>query len=378
MATFYLARERHRRRSDSAPPSHSAPSEEEAIQRFAISARTSIADDLETVTYRETRHRKKVQSLLEDCSKECSATHHRVGWRKNMFRRSRLVRRFTDTNIDYDQQLMYLDFHLAGPDRIQFLPEDNAEEAVACLTRAKTAIVSAGWQMQRTAYLWDRRRVPSTEQEAEGNAQTNPVQIERSKAHQELNKDALFWKEVRPQFDVLLETLREEVLRIRYVVYCLDSVKKQEVEYFRGDFSRGEKFRRLLLCDFTPTIGSGGPLDEMSGALQVDGVHKKQGTFIARLKVRLEEIKANDLSAAEAPASAWIRYKVIKQHGKRRSPEESIAAWAAFRRDLQGMSTSFNSGIALLRVKVETKIILAEHQLRQLADGNGANGNWRP
>ncbi|KAI4863941.1 hypothetical protein F4820DRAFT_425236 [Hypoxylon rubiginosum] len=374
MAIFYDSYRRHRCRSDSAPPSPSAPTEREAIQRFVIDTRTSIADDLETVTYRETRHRKDVLSLVEDCSKECSATLHKVGWRKNMFRANQLVRRLTDTNIEYDQQLMYLDFHLAGPDRIHFLPGDDAEEAAASLYRAKTAIADAGWQMQRTAYLWNRRGSPPAE-EKEGDAQTKPEPAVRSNRYQDLKNDALFWKEVRPQFDVLLEALREEVSRIRYVVYCLDCVKKQEVGYFQEGFSREEKFKRLLLCDFTPTIRSERRPVEMSGAIQADGAAHKKLTFVECLKVKFEKIKAHDRMAAEAPAGTWIRYKIIKHGDKRRSPEESIAAWAAFRQDLDSKSRPFNSGTALLRNKVETKIILAEHQLQQLADGNGANGD---
>ncbi|XXH04492.1 hypothetical protein Hte_010908 [Hypoxylon texense] len=381
MATFYPSHRRHHCRSDSAPPTPSAPSEREAIQRFAIDARKSIADDLETVTYRETRHRRHVLSLVEDCSKECSAAHPKVGWRKNMFRANTLVRRFTDANIGYDQQLMYLDFHLAGPDRIHFLPEDDAEEAAASLYRAKTAIAGADWKMQRAAYLWNRRGSPPAaeckkkKKEGGGDAQTKPEVIMRPNRYVELKKDALFWDEVRPQFDVLLDALREEVSRIRYVVYCLDHVKKQEVGYFQEGFSRGEKFKRLLLCEFTPTLRSERPVVKMSGALQADGtVHNKRG-FIDCLKAKLEDIRAKDPMAAEAPAGTWIRYKVIKRGDKHRSPEESITAWAAFRQDLESTSKPFNSGTALLRNKVETKIILAEHQLRKLADGNGANGD---
>ncbi|KAI1763046.1 hypothetical protein GGR53DRAFT_467682 [Hypoxylon sp. FL1150] len=383
MSVFHHARRRRRCRSSSAPPSHSARSEGEAIPRFVIEPIIPKTDDLETMTYKEARHRRDVLSLVDDCSGECTATHHKVGWRKYTFRRHQVVRRFTDANIEYDQQLMYLDFHLDGPEKIHFLREDDAEEAEASLRRAKTAVADAGLHMRRAAYLWERRG--SLQTDMERFAKTRPEHAGTSR-FLESRGDALFWEQVRPRFDKLLKTVQEEVLRIRYVVYCLDSAKKQEVGYYQSDFSRGWIFKRLMLCDFTSQIQNGPPerLHEMSGALQ--GVEVRTNlTFLSNLKVKFEKIQANDITAAEAPAGTWIRYKFIKHCNKRRKPEDSIAAWAAFRRDLDSTSKPLNSGTALLKNKVETKIILAERQLRQLMmgegdekDASGANGGSMP
>ncbi|KAI6085542.1 hypothetical protein F4821DRAFT_279213 [Hypoxylon rubiginosum] len=387
MSVFYHAHRRHRCRSSSAPPSHSARSEGEATPAFVIEPRATKAEDLETATYKEARHRRDVLSLVDDCSRECMAAHHKVRWRKNMFRRNQLVRRLTDTNIEYDQELMYLDFHLDGPDKIHFLQEDDAEEAAASLRRAKTAIADAGLHMQRTAHLWDRRG--SLQADMEKFAMTKPEHLNTARylsasRYLESRGDTLFWDQVKPQFEVLQKTIREEVLRIRYVVYCLDSVKKQEVGYFQGDFSRGGTLKRLLLCDFTSEVQKRPPepLNQMSGALQGAEAHGHL-TLINNLKIRFENARTNDLMAAEAPTGTWIRYKFIKHCDRLRRPEESIAAWEAFRRDLDSTSKPFNSGTALLKNKVETKIILLQRLIgggdeEDAMDANGANGDSTP
>ncbi|KAI0180620.1 hypothetical protein GGR52DRAFT_588206 [Hypoxylon sp. FL1284] len=399
MATFYLNPRRHRYRSTSAPP---APSAVEATQRLSTATAAGETEDVETATYREARQRSAVLSLAAACSDECSATHHRVRWRRSTFRRSELARRLADAEIDLDQQLLYLRFRLAGPDPVRFLPDDDARGAAACLRRAQAEAISpAAALMQRTGYLWDRRGGggESTETVAttattmttttattaitreKPRALTTAEQEERARRHAQLRADdALFWAQARPQFDALLETLRQEVLRMRYVVYCLDNVKKQEARYFQvggSSSSPTDTIQRLLLCDLASAIPRQQPAPprvEMSGALPgPSGVRDEgPGTLVDRLRTRFGGSKTDDEPvAAEAPAGIWLRYKMVKRGDKNRSPEQSRAAWEAFRRELESMARPFNSGTALLRNKVNTKIILADHQMRELAGAGG-------
>ncbi|OTA60061.1 hypothetical protein K449DRAFT_384826 [Hypoxylon sp. EC38] len=349
---------RHHYRSKSAAPAP-VPSEPKHCWHGTVTQSIGRPNDLESITYREAQQRRNAKALRDEWSVSSDnvakgALHYKP------FRDNPYLRGFLDAARSYDQELLYLQFHLGGPNKIHFLPREDTEKAIASLHRARSTLSSAGWRVKRCVDLLNvHASCKATgdvvwSEALERAVDTGKLELE-IKYHN-------FWMMTRPRFKPLLEELWIEIPRMRRIIRQLDR-------------NRDPLFMRQVkedACSAVPrasnrqgglgltTTTSGSRLNEMSSVLRSSKT-KKSPTCVNNLGTKLE--------VSSAAAASQIRYGAIRAREKFRGPdkpEASKATWAAFRENLDNQTGPPSSGRIILRHKVETRLLLAERRIERL------------
>ncbi|KAI1378461.1 hypothetical protein F4677DRAFT_413350 [Hypoxylon crocopeplum] len=373
---------RHHHRSSSLPPSWAALQEHDG----GVNATKRIrANSLETTTYEESKQREGIKVLMEECSTQLTTIAKRAMHFKAV-RENPVLRGYLDTARDYAHQLQDLHFHLSGPDKIDFLPQEGREQAIASLRRAKVTLASACWRVRRYIELCAISILrPATRVYVWDNVLRKEVDVNKQAAERNVHE---FWKKEKPKFGPLLHELKEEILRMKSVVQHLDRSKNPPfIAQLEEEALRGRP------CIIPPFLRSIDPADrrpdEMSGALPVDKGHKTQASvnktqavvnkaqdFIDKLKIGLfERLVINSGMDFEPDFADRIRYRVLETKDKwlwAKKPDVAIAAWAAFREDLDKKPGPPSTGTILLTHKVDTQRLLAERKRQQPEDQVGA------
>ncbi|KAI0844845.1 hypothetical protein F5Y00DRAFT_273519 [Daldinia vernicosa] len=355
-------------RSSSAPPFSSRGEEEH--ERVAITITTR---DLETTIFDEHRRRKELLAL-RDAFSDFSSNFSKRALHFQSVRQNPTLRGFFDTTRDFDQELLDLKFQLAGPNRIYFLPEEDAENAIRCIRRTTAVLLSARWQIWRYVEL----SAVHAGREA-GDPLVWSASLKKyvcpGKITAELECQMCFDK-ARPWLERLLGELRREVPRMRWIVGQLEG--RREPSFIRdlkeaGPHSKAPKTSALLPFLSFGTR-SGNHQYEMSGGLSTDKA-RMTPTWINNMMVRLEGRIVND--PAEVDFSAIlvrIRYRELKAREKLQGGENLEAmrdAWVAFRDDLDKRTGAPSTDLILLRHKVITEMILSERRLQQAREQEG-------
>ncbi|KAI1410621.1 hypothetical protein F5Y13DRAFT_202090 [Hypoxylon sp. FL1857] len=359
---------RHHRRSNSSAPSLVAS--EGKHGRATDTQMTRGANDLETITYLEARQRKEVLALKDEWSTWSDNIGKRALHYKPIRDDSKLCG-FLDAAQGYDQELLYLDFHLRGPNRIYFLPAEDTERAIASLRRASSTLLSAGWQIRRCIDLLDIHNSVK----AAGRSVWSEVlkrTVDAGKLDAEIQYQD-FRQATRPRFKLLLEELGKETPRMRWIVHHLDRnrallfIQRLKENASHTNVSTSSTQQEGLSLD----TGSGGHPKEMSGCLWGDTVQKSP-TCVDSLGLKFDE-----LGIDSATAASQVRYQALKACEKLRCPgrpETSRAAWAAFCRGLDNQARPPSSAMILLRHKAFTRILLAERQLLEQSEAQSGSG----
>ncbi|KAI0840354.1 hypothetical protein F5Y06DRAFT_285736 [Hypoxylon sp. FL0890] len=350
---------RHHSRSRSAV---SCPVPSDAKQRHAAVTRTARgANDLETITYQEARRRKEVLALKREWSTWSDSIAKRALHYKPIRDDSKL-RGFLDAVRDYDQELLYLEFHLDGPNKIDFLSEQDTERAMASLRRAEYMLASAGWQVRRCLDLLNvYANCKATGDLVWSNVLKKTVDTGKLEVHVQYHD---FLVEARHRLKPLLEELKKESSRMRWLVHHLDRNRiPLFIRQLKGDASRGNVSEMSTQeGELSPDIQVGSHPSEMTGCFPGEKVQKSP-TCADTLGLKFDA-----LETSSAAAASQVRYQVLKARENLRcmnKPEASKATWAAFREDLNAQPGSPSSERILLRHKAETRVLLAERRIQQ-------------
>ncbi|KAI1654609.1 hypothetical protein F4813DRAFT_392608 [Daldinia decipiens] len=355
-------------RSSSAPPCSSRGEEEH--ERVISTPRTR---DLETTIFDEERRRKELLILRDEFSDLSDSFSKRALHFQNI-RQNPTLRGFFDTARDFDQELLDLKFQLAGPNQLYFLPEEHAENAIRCIRRTTTVLLSARWQIWRCVELSAVHTGHETGEPLVWSA-TVKKYVYPGKIAAELEYQRC-WDKARPWLERLLGELRREVPRMRWIVGQLEG--SREPSFIRhlkeaSPHSKVSKTSVLLPC-LSSGARSGDHQYEMSGGLSIDKA-RKTPTWINNMKVRLEGRVINDPTEVDFSAiPVRIRYRELKARKKLQGGENLEAmrdAWVAFRDDLDKRAGAPSTDIILLRHKVVTEVILSERRLQQARERDG-------
>ncbi|KAI0138720.1 hypothetical protein F4776DRAFT_619623 [Hypoxylon sp. NC0597] len=345
---------RHHYRSKSAAP---ASVSSDLKHRHVTITQSIGANDLETITFREAQQRQNVKALRDEWSASSDnvakgALHYKP------IRDNPDLRGFLDAARSYDQELLYLQFHLEGPNKIHFLPGEAAERASASLRRARSTLSSGGWRVKRCVDLLDVHANCKATGEVVWSALLERA-VDTGKLELEM-KYHNFWTTTRPRFQPLLEELRKETPRMRWIVRQLD---RNRDPLFMRQSKRGPcsavSRTSTHQGELGPITTSGSHLNEMSGLLLGHGIHKSL-TCVGNLGIEFE--------VSSTAAASQIRYQALRALEKFRGadkPEASKATWAAFRENLDNQIGPPSSGRIVLRHKAETRVLLAERRIEQ-------------
>ncbi|KAF3065821.1 hypothetical protein GL218_09333 [Daldinia childiae] len=359
-------------RSSSAPP-YSLKGVEEH-ERVATTFRTR---DLETTIFDEERRRKELVALRDEFS-DFSNNFGKRALHFQSIRQNPTLRGFFDTTRDFDQELLDLKFQLASPNgQLYFLPEEDADNAISCIRRTTTILLSARWHIWRCVEL---SAFHARYETGEGLVWSTTLKryVYPGKLAAELECQ-MCWDKARPRLEGLLRELRKEIPHIRQIVGRLEGSRKppflRELKE-ASPHSKASKTSALLSCLSSGTR-SGSHQYEMSGGLSTDKA-RKTPTWINNVKVRLEGGIINDPTEVDFSAiPVRIRYRELKAREKLQGGENLEAmrdAWVAFRDDLDKRAGVPSTDVILLRHKVVTEVILSEHRLQQARE-QGSGGS---
>ncbi|KAL7626074.1 hypothetical protein AAE478_002844 [Parahypoxylon ruwenzoriense] len=189
---------------------------------------------------------------------------------------------------------------------------------------------------------------------------------------------------MRPRLETLVGELRAEVQCLVRITENLG--RSRDLSHVRqnhkhadspnGVSSIGRAWRIPGWLNRFGTTGSKRHLREMAGGLSADKTYRRPA-WIKNLRVRLERTTVNDAMGAETDTAALIRYQALKTRERLQgtgNAEASMAMWMAFRDDLAGKPGPPSTGICLLKLKADTRVLLAERQLQQGSGGGNVNG----
>ncbi|KAI1402892.1 hypothetical protein F4819DRAFT_485197 [Hypoxylon fuscum] len=375
METFYQHSRFYRERSNSAPPTPTPFSE--PSKRVNLLGE-SQAYDLETVTYHEARDRWELQHMKEECSKWITRLGklHNRGHRANPD-----IKNFIMASINYAQELLTLKFHLVGPDKIHFIPEKDRKAVMASIDRVKLLIMCIGWRFDYMAVLFSAvNNAKATEKLVWSEILWEWV--DTGKKWPRLNLKA-FWDPTRPLLDGLNEELNAEIPRMRRLMDTLE-IKNQNDKEFLKEASGAEPEdtkkddKKASSTGRTWKMPGNIPYEfniqfrhEMSGAAHrpkpsrlpvwFNNIIKEGGELILDCIKDQASLIEDYIPVAPAPAWAWTRYKSLKGFSKLCTASASVSMWKRFHKSLSKKEVP-STGFILLKHRVVTEIILAEHQ----------------
>ncbi|OTB07909.1 hypothetical protein M426DRAFT_8125 [Hypoxylon sp. CI-4A] len=392
-------RRRHHTRSSSA-----SSSLENAITSTSTTTtpiRRAGTQDLETATYNEARQRRKLRKLQRQWS-EWSTNVSRGALRHETIRRDAHLGGFVHALREYDQELLFLRFHLEGPAKLLFLPPDVALLAITELRLAHAILAGAGWRVKRCVDLCTLRDGVA----GEDGAVTAAAAVWSGNLRQVVDVDEitaeracrLFWDQMVPYFVPLLHALRVEVLRMRYLVQRLDDYR--ELPFLRelkeaGVLRPGAPSFVLPIDNQAPA----GPDFMMSGALPIPTItttattttadvdtattttddknknkkNKKTPTWLGNLKTKFETTLTRSLpeTANLSALPHRVRFTALKARDKLSGADDPAAsrdAWVAFRDDLEKQQLLQAGGpstdLSCLKFQIDTRVTLAEREMR--------------
>ncbi|KAI2636555.1 hypothetical protein GGS26DRAFT_604496 [Hypomontagnella submonticulosa] len=285
---------------------------------IGIKTKTARANDIETTTYHEARQRKEVIFLERQWMKwsdriSKQALHHQ-GIRKNP-----LTCGYLDTVRAYAQELLSLEFHLAGPQKIDFLSQKDGEDAIASILRANAIFAGSSWRIRRCVDLLNRH-LNYAHQENSAQVVSNPtlrksMQAERLAIEAEYGE---FCKKTRTRFETLFEELKKEVVCMKQIVRSID--RSQDLSFLtqlKEDTSRGKSSKPQKLFPWLKhSTQTKTRQYEMSGALPVNSAQKTP-KWVNNVKAQFQKIHlTNSLESEPIVTRSKIHYQALKAREK--------------------------------------------------------------
>ncbi|KAI0006364.1 hypothetical protein F4779DRAFT_596571 [Xylariaceae sp. FL0662B] len=348
----------------------------------------------------------KLHKLLQDLQKELKATCAYIKNGALHFRRVREnkeVRGFLDTLREYEQQQLYLSFL----PRQHLLPEDYAA-LISALEQVRPILAGAGWRIRRYVRLLSiLRRRPKSGCNLWNYDLKKLIDVGQEKEEIAVHEFAVA---MAPRLEPLVGRLSTEARWLEGLVRELQQRHDTLVEgWRRPSSSRGlpphtlqpvSRFRRTsawLRNIISASLSSHQEehpqeLHLMSGPHSPSG-HRSPNSFISKtrawkqdLSMRLESPLIPSDHGDLATKAFQLRFRGLRfwgEHTLLDTPTETKArqkAWLRLKKDIDNSRGPPSTDLIILRMQVETEILLAERQSRNKVQGLGTesgSGDWK-